>query len=381
MRILADADLPLAAEAFAAFGEVKLAPGRTFTPALVRDCDALLVRAVTRVDARLLEGSRVRFVGTATSGLDHVDAGWLASRGIALATAHGANATAVAEYVLSAIAGLADEAGTATDGLTVGIVGLGAVGSRLAARLPGLGCRALACDPPRERAGDSGPFVALDTLLTQADVVTLHVPLTGAGPDATRHLLDARRLALLRPGAILVNAARGEILDEAAALAGRPDLRLVIDCWAGEPVWSQATLQAARIATPHIAGYTLEARVGATRLLHGALARHAGREVPWPLPASALPAVATVTADEVADPAAGAGRWLLRCYDVRRDAGLRSGLGRPPAERAALFDRLRRERALRHEFAHQRLRAPRGACAERLRALGFTVVTGAAAPN
>ena len=220
LHITADANIPFAQQAFGALGTVRTLPGREITNGALAETDVLLVRSVTRVDAALLDGTPVRWVGTATAGTDHVDADALGQRGIAFASAPGSNAASVADWVLAALLAVAADRGEALAGRTLGIVGAGAVGGRLAARAVSLGLAVLACDPPRQSQGEGG-LVGLSEVLAQSDVVTLHAPLTGPadGDWPTWGMIDSRAVRAMRPDAWLVNAARGGIVTADAALA------------------------------------------------------------------------------------------------------------------------------------------------------------------
>src|SRR5438094_2654308 len=212
LRIVADRNIAFAAEAFAPLGDVVTLPSAELTREAVRDADLLLVRSTVKVGAPLLDGSRVRFVATATIGIDHLDIAWLDGRGIAWASAPGSNADSVLEWWAAALLTVAERRGVELGGLRVGVVGAGAVGGRVERFCRALGIAPLICDPPRAAREGGAGFVSLDELLRAADVVTLHVPLA---PD-TRRLLDERRLAALKPGAWLVNASRGGVVDGAA---------------------------------------------------------------------------------------------------------------------------------------------------------------------
>src|SRR5690606_16265400 len=221
LRVLADANVPFADEAFGRYGPVRRLPGRAITRTDAAEADVLVVRSVTPVGAALLAGTPVRFVGTATAGTDHVDEGWRREAGVAFASAPGSNAESVVEYVLAALLALAAERGEGLRGRTLGVVGAGQVGGRLIPRAEALGLRVLASDPPLAEAagarGAAAAFVPLSQILAEADVVTLHTPLTRPlAPHPTFHLVGAAELAAMRPGAWLVNAARGAVVDGAA---------------------------------------------------------------------------------------------------------------------------------------------------------------------
>lgn len=352
MRIIADENMPLVAELFEGLGEVVRRPGRHLNAAEVRTADALLVRSVTRVDAALLSGSRVRFVGTATIGTDHLDLPWLASAGITVASAPGCNARAVAEYVAAVLARLAMAEGGVLAGRTLGVVGLGNVGRQVVAIARVLGLRVLGCDPWVQLPGV--PPCSLEQILAEADAVSLHVPLRRGGEHPTWHLLDAARLARLRPGAWLINTSRGDVVDNAGLrqlLPARPDLRVALDVWEGEPRIDAALADQAHIATPHIAGYSQDGKWRGTQMVYEAFCRHLGvapvrdyrRYVPALAPGVAVspPKGGSVleVAAAVMEQAAGPGR---------DDADLRQSLR--TVDPGEAFDHLRKGHWPRREF-------------------------------
>lgn len=275
MKTIIEANIPYIHGLIEPYSEVEYLESEDITPEAVRDADALLVRTRTRCDEALLGGSRVTFVGTATIGLDHIDLPWCAAHGIEAVNAPGCNAPAVAQWVLAVVARMMTKTPADT---VLGIVGVGHVGSIVENWARAIGFNVLRCDPPRRRA-EGGDFIALNELIARADIVTLHTPLYREGPDATYHMVDARLISALRPNAILLNAARGAIFhteEVLRALSARPDVRLAIDCWEGEPQLNKQLLRRAEIATPHIAGYSLEGKHRATALVVSTLARHFG---------------------------------------------------------------------------------------------------------
>ncbi len=365
LRILVDANIMLAKATFGDLGHVRLAPGHAITREALRDVDALLVRSVTRVDAALVAGTPVRFVGTATAGVDHLDLDGLAALGIATASAPGSNATSVVEYVLAALMALAADRGEALSGKTLGVVGAGAVGGRLVPRARSLGMRVAVCDSLRAEAGQTDHvYESLSDVLAVSDIVTLHVPLTDAGRWPTRRMVGADALAAMRPGAWLVNTARGGVVDGAALLAARPRLgALVLDCWPGEPSPDAALIDAADLATPHVAGYSLDGKVAGTAMLVAALRAWLGMEAGPPVVASdAEPLVAPAPDAALADAA-----WLdalaRQAYCVRADdARFRAAMA--GADRASAFAELRRTYPVRRE---NEAFTVRGTVPERLR--------------
>jgi erythronate-4-phosphate dehydrogenase len=370
-------------EAFAAYGEVHTLPGRSLDARAVRDADILLVRSVTPVGRALLEGSRVRFVGSATIGVDHIDTAWLDAHDIAWANAPGCNATAVVEYVLGCLSVLDGVLERLASGGVVGVIGMGNVGSRLVTRLRRLGIRCIGYDPllaaaePLPGAAANLPLCDLEQVLA-ADVICCHAPLTRDGAYPSLHMLDAARLRRLRQGAVLLNAGRGGVVDNAALrdlLAGRPDLRVVLDVWEGEPRIDRALLAAVALGTPHIAGYSVDGKLAGTRQVLTACAGIFG----WALPAAPLAAgsVPTIMIDDEHSGMALLRHAIAQVYDVRSDdRRLRSCLSEvAEGEGGAEFDNLRKTYPERREFAAVRIENWDVLCAGNrslLLALGFT---------
>ena len=280
MRILADENIPLVDAFFAEHGDIRRMPGRSINRAVLEQAEVLLVRSVTRVDRELLEGSAVRFVGTCTIGTDHLDIDYFDEVGIDWASAPGCNARGVVDYVLGSLLALAEGEGVALHDRRYGVIGAGEVGGRLVEVLRSLGWDVRVCDPPRQ-AREVGEFVGLDEILEECDVISLHTPLTLEGEHSTFHLLDGARLAQLRPGAWLINAARGAVVDNAALreqLARRPDIQAVLDVWEGEPQVDVELAELCWIATPHIAGYSLDGKLRGTAQIYQALCASKGIE-------------------------------------------------------------------------------------------------------
>lgn len=256
--IIADRDIPFLAGVLENWFDVRYLPGREIGPEDVRRAVALLVRTRTCCNASLLEGSSVNLVATATIGTDHIDTDYCAVSGIAVASAPGCNSAAVAQYVSTALRALALD----RPGATLGVIGAGHVGTKVAARARAVGMRVLLSDPPREAAEGPEDFTPLTDLLAQSDIVTVHIPLW---PE-NRDFADAAFFAAMKPGASFINASRGEVVDEAALLAARPRLgRLVLDVWKNEPAVNRDLLAAADIATPHIAGYSIQGKINGTQ--------------------------------------------------------------------------------------------------------------------
>jgi erythronate-4-phosphate dehydrogenase len=380
MKIIADENIPAVVQAFGTLGEVTLLHGRTLRAQDVRHADVLLVRSVTRVGRELLEGSRVRFVGSATIGFDHVDRDYLQSRAIGFATAPGSNATSAAEYVVCALLALGEREGVRLAGRTVGIVGCGNVGSRVRERLAVLGCDCLINDPPLRERGAHDDYVGLDDIL-QADIISVHVPLEKSGRHPTWHLFDEAVLRRMKPGATLINTSRGAVVDNAALdalLATRRDLRVVLDVWEGEPAINMALLEKIAVGTAHIAGYSLDGKLRGTEMIYRAACDYFGRAPRWDV-AAVLPPANTLDLRSLAgdDDLEQVRKVVSLAYDIRMDDERLRGLLRlPPDERPAGFDRLRKEYPVRREFTattviiNENAVAPGGL----LRGLGFNVV-------
>lgn len=283
MKILVDEFVPYAEEALAPYAEVLMVDGRRLSPKEVADADALIVRTRTRCDAELLDNAtRLKFVGTATIGYDHIDQPYLASRGVKFTSAAGCNRRAVLQWVAAALAHLAGVQEWRPEERTLGVVGVGNVGSLVADYARSWGFRVLCSDPPREQReglGEKDGFVPLERLVRESDIVTFHTPLLRGGENPTFHLADNTLLGMMKDGATLLNASRGEVADTKALLAHRHRLTLCIDVWEGEPdAISRELLEVAEIATPHIAGYSLQGKANASAIVIESLAERLGIE-------------------------------------------------------------------------------------------------------
>lgn len=355
MRIVADENIPLLDGFFAPFGPIRRMPGRSIDKAALADADVLLVRSVTPVTAELLAGTPVRFVGTCTIGTDHLDLPGLAAAGITVASAPGCNARGVVEYVLSCLLTLSERTGQSWRGKTVGVVGVGEVGGRLVSTLEALGVQCLRCDPPLADAGETG-LVSLDELIAGADVITCHVPLAHNGAHPTYRLFDQARLQALRQGAWLINSSRGPVIDNqalTAVMTQRTDLQVALDVWEYEPEVDPALARLCALATPHIAGYSLDGKLRGTAQIYAAFCDYLQQPAPARLTDLAPEAGRATLGVHSGAPAewlfSRALRWV---YDVRDDdARMRNmfSVAAGEAERRAGFDRLRKDYPLRRE--------------------------------
>jgi len=276
MKILVDENMPYAEDLFGQFGEVLLTSGRNITPEMLVDIDLLLVRSVTQVNQQLLsQAKQLKFVGTATIGTDHLDIDYLSNNKIQYSSAPGCNRFAVAEYVLSSILSLSHLHKFDINNKSIAIIGAGNTGSALEDKLKAIGIQPLLCDPLLQQAGDPRTFVDTESAL-KADIISLHVPINKTGPYQTHHLIDEAQLNKLSPQQILINACRGSVINNQALLkikqAGLGPI-MVLDVWEPEPNFNQDLLPYITLATPHIAGYSLEGKARGTWQLYKTIAK------------------------------------------------------------------------------------------------------------
>ncbi|TKB45088.1 4-phosphoerythronate dehydrogenase [Thalassotalea mangrovi] len=375
MNIYFDENIPFASEFFAGFGNLKSFSGRDVDAETIADADVLLVRSITRVDEKLLSANhRIQFVGTATIGVDHIDTDYLLSRNISFASAPGCNATSVGEYVISALLVICQRMQANINDFTVGIVGAGNTGSALARKLAALKVPYKLYDPLLATTDDR-EFVEFSEILT-CDAISLHVPLTRDGEYPTFHLFDESVIKNLSPQQILINACRGEVVDNQALLqqklaGGGP--QLVLDVWENEPNVLVELIEYCQVATAHIAGYSLEGKSRGTEMLYQALCHLTGLESKLELhqfmpagdfilrseqtPKSGLPA----TMEEIY-------RRVFQVYDVRRDDQIfRQQLLKKG------FDAIRKNYPVRREFSALNLSARDSLVPDMLKSLGFSI--------
>jgi len=377
VKILADENIPFAREAFGTLGEVVLAPGRAITREMLREADALVVRSVTRVDAALLEGTPVRFVGTCTIGEDHVDRGWLRRAGIAFSSAPGCNANSVGEYVAAVLLELAEKYNLVLDTLRLGIIGVGNAGGKVLEKATALGLSCVLHDPPLAAATGHPRYRPLEEL-RDCHIFSFHVPLEKSGAHPTHHLVNEDFLAKLWRRPILINTSRGAVVDNQAlkAVLRRGRLRAaVLDVWENEPTPDPELLELVDIATPHIAGYSYDGKINGTVQVYQALCRFLGLAPEW-TPEGLLPP--PPHPELHLDPAApGAMRSAVHTvYDIMADdRALRELLHLPPEQHARHFDQLRKHYPQRREFHNTtvRLSASAPVMARCMQEMGFVV--------
>ena len=355
MKIVADENIPLLMECFSGIGKVVPVSGRNITAKELVDADALLIRSITRVNESLISNSPVKFVGTATAGFDHVDHECLHNRGVYFTNAPGCNAVSVVEYVMAALDILAERDNFDLRERTVGIVGKGQVGGRLYQLLNNLGVTVYANDPLCEVDPDV-QFLALDELLARCDVICLHTPLTTTGDYPTHHLIGAEELERMQSGTILVNAGRGGVVDNQAlktCLQNNKDLSVVLDVWEFEPDADPELIERVDIATPHIAGYSLDGKIRGTEIIYHAFCQFFG------LPArvhlggvTPIPALKKIGFSEGAERKQACATAIRAVYDIRRDDHLmRTLVGHNAETRKQWFDQFRKNYSERREFS------------------------------
>lgn len=381
MKIICSTNIPYAKEAFGPLGDLTILSPREITPERVRDADLLAIRSTLRVNRALLEGSRVRFVGTATIGTDHMDLAYLDQAGIAWCAAPGCNANSVSEYVTAALLCLGQRHGFTLEGKAIGVVGIGNVGRLVVQKAQALGLRVLQNDPPRRAAENNPDFIPLDQVLEEADILTLHTPLSKTGDYPTWHLADRRCFERLKSGAVWLNAARGAILDSDAFLKARANGKVacaVLDTWEGEPAFRTDVLEQADIATPHIAGHSFEGKVMGTVMVYRAACRLLGIEPTWTpeglLPPPIIPEIRLDPAGLSEETAL----WQIvkSVYDIEADdRRLREGAMAESKLRAEHFEQLRKDYPIRREFRFTRVLLPKGypRLETKLRKLGFAI--------
>lgn len=376
MKIVADENMPFVEALFGGLGDVVRVNGRSLSAKDLKDSDVLLVRSVTKVNQALLQDCQsLKFVGSATIGTDHIDQAYLKRRGIPFANAPGCNATGVGEYAFIAALELAQRLNVNLRDKVIGIVGAGNTGMAAAKCFAAFGNKVLVCDPFKTQDMLEFPLVGLDELIQQADIISLHVPLSDNGPHKTWYLFDEVRLESLTPGTWLFNCCRGEVIDNQALIEfkrRRDDIKLVLDVWQGEPNPMAALVPLTEFATPHIAGYSLEGKARGTFMLYQALA--ATLELPVSasldelLPAHFVNQLSLATQTELMQ---GQLLSLARLvYDLRDD----DKNFRQEFDKTNGFDLLRKNHTHRREFSALTLASSGGCEVNWLTRLGFSGV-------
>ena len=377
MIIATDEALPYWESAFAGLGEIRLFNGRSLCAKEIRGADALVVRSVTNVNASLLEGSSVRFVATASAGMDNLDKDYLQRSGTHFCNSAGCNAEAVAEYVLTTLHIIAARRKWDLKNKSLAIIGVGNVGSRVERKARAHGMKVLLCDPLLRNSSGDPRFRDFDEVMS-ADILTFHVPLVAEGPYPTWHMIDRRALERLSSTQFLVNTSRGSVFDNVALKTVLADEKIsgtVLDVWEGEPAIDYELLKLVDIGTPHIAGFGIDGKIRATEMAREELCRFFQIQSPWdtgpllPEPVVIHPEKGSMGPEAVLS-------VLLQAFRVLdHDLKLRDA-GSVDAKRLAeAFDTMRNRQPLRHEFRHYivRLSGQNTVLEADFRALGFKV--------
>lgn len=347
MKVIVDNKIPFIQEAIEKIAdEVVYLSGKDFTPSLVKDADALIIRTRTNCNRELLEGSKVRFITTATIGFDHIDTDYCHKAGITWTNAPGCNAASVAQYLQSSLLLLQQLKGMQLSGLTLGIIGVGNVGSKVSKVARDMGIHVLLNDLPREDKEGNTDFSSLQTLAEECDILTFHVPLYKEGKYKTFHLGDDTFFRSLKRRPVIINTSRGEVIETNALLAALEKgfiSDVIIDVWENEPDINLTLLNKIFIGTPHIAGYSADGKANATRMSLDALCRFFQVEADYcitpPEPENSI--ITTSTLAEA----------YLQMYDPRRDSNALK-------EHPELFETLRGDYPLRREAEAFTLKLP-----------------------
>ncbi len=347
MKIVADENIPFAKECFSSAGDVLTASGRKITQGLLKDADALLVRSITKVGRELLDGTNVKFVGTATIGFEHVNIDYLAAKKIGFASAPGSNANSVAEYMVSALLNLADKYNFELAEKSIGIVGVGNVGSRVEKKTKALGIKTVLNDPPLKRKTGDEKYRPIKEIF-DCDIVTLHTPLTLEGKDKTYHLADEKFFESLKTGAIFINTSRGRVHDSPAlkkAISSGKIKACVLDVWENEPNIDTELVKMVDFGTPHIAGYSYDGKAAGMIMIYDAFCKHFGIK-PRFATRDFLP---KADVERIVDMSLSAAVNTL--YDIKKDdEKLRQIIRQQDENRRAYFDALRKNYPVRREF-------------------------------
>lgn len=366
MKIIADQNIPFVKECFSSIGDVTLTGGREMTPELVKEADVLLVRSITKVNADLLDGSRVKFVATATIGTEHVDQDYLTDNGIGFASAPGSNANSVAEYIIAALLALGKKHIFTLEGKSIGIVGVGNVGSKVEAKCKTLDMNVILNDPPLARQTGDSKYRPLEEIF-DCDFITMHTPLTKDGPDPTYHLANEQFFASMKQGAFFFNSSRGKVHDEAALKKAMQSGRLggvVLDVWETEPNVDPWLLQNVDLSTPHIAGYSYDGKVAGMIMIYEACCQHFGLHAKHNihdfLPEPDVPEI-IIENERIRheDEENILHDTVQQVYVINRDDfNMREILLQPEGDRGAWFDGLRKNYPIRREFQNTKVVVP-----------------------
>ncbi len=380
MKIVADENIPFVKECFSSIGEVQAVQGRQITPEVTADADILLVRSITPVNEKLLADSKVKFVATATIGFEHVDVDYLKARGIGFASAPGSNANSVAEYIVAALLSVGKKNKITLEGKSIGVVGVGNVGSRAAKKCVALGMKVKLNDPPLQRQTGYLKYRPLEELF-DCDFITLHTPLTREGQDKTFHLADEKFFASLKTGCVFINTSRGGVHDTTAlktAIKSEKLGAIVLDVWEDEPNIDCELLRMVDISTPHIAGYSLDGKIAGMIMVYNAACEHFGLQPKYKIEDFLLPpSVPQIIIEESeSDKQSILLKTTHWVYCINRDDfNTREIAMVEPERRGKFFDDLRKNYPVRREFQNTTivLEQPDLTLADTLKGIGFRI--------
>ncbi|VVC76663.1 Erythronate-4-phosphate dehydrogenase [Aquicella siphonis] len=346
MKIVADSHIPFIRDYFGAYGELVLCPGREITRDDVKNADVLLVRSITHVDQKLLDGSRVKFVGSVTAGADHLDTRWLDDAGISWSVAAGFNAPPVADYVMSVVAALQKKKLLGEKNLKAAVIGVGNVGRQVVERLGLLDCEIILCDPVRAQQEPDFSSVPMEELCG-LDMISLHVPLVRSGQFPTHHFVGKEFLLRQKPGCVLLNASRGAVVNSGELLQHGRHMHWCFDVWEHEPKIDKSVLEQSFIATPHIAGYSVQSKIRGIDMIYR-IACELGIIIPQVISPIEMPKQTLTFAGEQH-------HWrdvVLGIFNPLVVTEMTRTILMPAEEYGALFDKMRNQFNYRHEFGY-----------------------------
>jgi erythronate-4-phosphate dehydrogenase len=380
LKIVADENIPFVEDCFSSLGQVQILSGRAIEQSILKDADVLLVRSITKVDQKLLDGTKVKFTGTATIGDEHIDKTYLESRGIGFASAPGSNANSVVEYLVAALLSLARKKKIKLEGSSIGIIGVGHIGSLLERKVQALGMRAVLNDPPLQRQTSDNKYQPIEELF-DCDFVSLHVPLTYEGEDKTYHMADDNFFDSLKNGCVFVNTSRGGVVNTVSLKDAMNKGKLgavILDVWENEPDIDHELLRKVDISTPHIAGYSLDGKVNGMLMIYEAVCKYfelsSDLNIRDFLPDAEKAEVKVGYSDK--DEQQVLHETVQEIYAINRDDfNMREILMVPDQQRGAFFDDLRKNYSVRREFQNTKivLDRPCERLVKKLERIGFTV--------
>jgi erythronate-4-phosphate dehydrogenase len=380
LKIIADENIPFVKECFSSIGQVEVVHGRAIEQSILKDADILLIRSITKVDEKLLDKTRVKFVGTATIGEEHLDKTFLESRGIGCASAPGSNANSVAEYVVAAMLSIARKKRITLEGKSIGIIGVGHIGSLVENKIMALGMQAVLNDPPLQRQTSDNKYQPIEELF-DCDFMSLHVPLTYEGEDKTYHMANDKFFNSLKKKCVFMNTSRGGVVDTKSlkkAISNDKLKAVVLDVWENEPDIDYDLLRNVDLGTPHIAGYSLDGKVNGMVMIYEAVCKYFGLSSELNIEDILSDAEKTEVKVDYGDKDEQQvlHETVQEVYAINRDDfNMREILMVPNQERGVFFDGLRKNYSVRREFQNTKivLDKPSEGLIKKLKRIGFKV--------